>query len=64
MKVKCPVIDCPYVVEVEEGYFHYTKEEAINKMLEHLKKQHTIDELWELIERCVVEHFEKEMSGK
>jgi len=53
MKVKCPVLVCPYVVEVE----------AINKMLEHLKKQHTIAELWELIEHCVVEHFEKEVSG-
>ena len=61
MKVKCPIVDCPYVVEVEEGYFHYTKEEAIEKMLQHLKK-HNVSELWELIERCVVEHFE-EVSG-
>jgi len=63
MKVKCPIDGCYYAIWVEEGYFHYTKEEAIEKMLKHLKK-HNVSELWELIERCVVEHFEKEMSGK
>jgi len=58
MKVKCPIIGCSYVIE--EGYFHYTKGEAIEKMLEHLKKRHTVAELWEFIECCVVDYFERE----
>ena len=62
MKVKCPVYGCPYVILVEEGFFHYSKQEAIEKMLEHLKKRHTIGDFWELIEKCVVEHFNKDIN--
>ena len=62
MKVKCPVYGCPYVILVEEGFFHYSKQEAIEKMLEHLKKRHTIGDFWELIERYIVEYFDKEID--
>lgn len=56
MIIKCPCLNCSYVVEVEEGYFHYTEKQAMDKMLLHLKN-HSIPVIWEWIERCMVEYF-------
>jgi len=57
MKVKCPCLNCPYFVTVEEGYFHRSEESAYNILLRHVKNDHTIGEIHEWLERALVTYF-------
>lgn len=60
--VKCPCLNCSYCIEVETGYFHYSLDTAIEKMVQHLKERHTYGDIFEWLGRCVVQYFYKEMQ--
>jgi len=51
--LRCPCINCSHSVPLGWGYFHYTPQEALEKMIEHLRKEHGFDDWIELLERLL-----------
>jgi len=60
MKLFCPCLNCSFYILIDEGYFHYSPNEAVKLMIKHLKRKHGMNDIWEYTERMLVETVEKE----
>jgi len=60
MKLFCPCLNCGFNILIDEGYFHYSPNEAVKLMIEHLERKHGIHDIWEYTERMLVETVERE----
>jgi len=57
--VKCPCLNCSYSVFID-GYFKHTHDDVVKNLISHIKHKHTIEEISEWLERCVVEYVLKD----
>ena len=62
MKVKCPCLNCAYFIEVNEGYFKYSNDQAYEILKHHILERHTLGELQEWLERALVNYFFTELK--
>jgi len=62
--VRCPCLNCGFVVWFDYGprEVRLDEKQALDKLIQHLKKDHTVGELFEWLERCAVEYFDREVG--
>ena len=63
-RVRCPCLNCGFVVWFNYGprKIRLDKKQALDKLIQHLKTQHTVGEIFEWLERCAVEYFDRELG--
>lgn len=66
MSVRCPCLGCGFRVWIDYGpeELRLTKEQALDKLIEHIKNEHTVKEIFEWLERCAVEYFDGELKER
>ena len=68
--VRCPCLNCGFNVWINYGpkEVRLDEKQALDKLIRHLKNDHTLSEIFEWLERCAVQHFDsevvKEKAGK
>ena len=68
--VHCPCLNCGFSVWMNYGpkEVRLDEKQALDKLIRHLKNDHTLSEIFEWLERCAVQHFDsevvKEKAGK
>jgi len=64
MRVRCPCLNCGFTVWMNYGpkEVRLTEKQALDKLIRHLEKNHTIGEIFEWLERCTVEFFDSEVK--
>jgi len=62
--VKCPCLNCGFRIWMNYGpkSVRIDEKQALAKLIEHIKNEHTIKEIFEWLERCAVEYFGKEVG--
>lgn len=62
--VRCPCLNCGFVVWMNYGpkSCRRNEKQGLDKLIQHLEKDHTIGDIFEWLERCAVEYFDKELK--
>lgn len=63
-RVRCPCLNCGFVVWFNYGprEIRLDKKQGLDKLIQHIKTDHTVGELFEWLERCAVEYFDREVG--
>ena len=62
--VRCPCLNCGFNVWINYGpkEVRLDEKQGLDKLIQHLEKNHTIGEIFEWLERCAVQYFDSEVA--
>ena len=60
VNARCPILGCGYSIPIYRGFFRDDHQEAINKVIKHIKRTHGIDDVFEVLERFIAQQIERD----